>query len=134
MSMTQSVLVNTQFVYHFSDAELIGDMNSLTSSLNLELEPIMGKIQILSALSRIEGLSGNVKLITTFEQLRLSQITFSRRQEGDKMRNDIQIEYLPKQIVSLTSTTLFQGQKMAIDSSIATPFEKFSQTFNSAQS
>jgi hypothetical protein len=60
-------------------------MNSLTSSLNLELEPIMGKIQILSALSRIEGLSGNVKLITTFEQLRLSQITFSRRQEGDKM-------------------------------------------------
>ena len=109
------------------DAELIGDMNSLTSSLNLELEPIMGKIQILSALSRIEGLSGNVKLITTFEQLRLSQITFSRRQEGDKMRNDIQIEYLPKQIVSLTSTTLFQGQKMAIDFSIATPFEKFSR-------
>jgi hypothetical protein len=29
------------------------------------------------------------------------------------MRNDIQIEYLPKQIVSLTSTTLFQGQNMA---------------------
>jgi hypothetical protein len=27
-------------------------MNSLTSSLNLELEPIMGKIQILSALSK----------------------------------------------------------------------------------
>jgi hypothetical protein len=47
------------------DAELIGDMNSLTSSLNLELEPIMGKIQILSALSRIGGLSGNVKLITS---------------------------------------------------------------------
>jgi hypothetical protein len=67
------------------DAELIGDMNSLTSSLNLELEPIMGKIQIVSALNRIEGLSGNVKLITTFEQLRLSQITFFRRQEGNKL-------------------------------------------------
>jgi hypothetical protein len=58
MSMTQSVLVNTLRL----DAELIGDMNSLTSSLNLELEPIMGKIQIVSALNRIEGLSGNVKL------------------------------------------------------------------------
>jgi hypothetical protein len=34
---------------------------------------------------------------------------------------------LDKQIVSLTSTTLFQGQKMAIDFSIATPFEKFSR-------
>ncbi|XP_052103584.1 uncharacterized protein LOC127737090 [Mytilus californianus] len=107
-----------------TEMEFEGNMKSMTSSVSFELQPIVRRIRLLSTFNRIGGVSGNVRLETQYQQLPSSEITFSNRPENDKSRTDIKVEYLPGKIVSLTSRTLLDGQKLSADVSIATPFEK----------
>jgi hypothetical protein len=61
------------------DAELIGDMNSLTSSLNLELEPIMGKVKVVFTSEHISsifthcnyGIKSTISVCMSYRQLTL---------------------------------------------------------------
>ncbi|XP_071162849.1 uncharacterized protein [Mytilus edulis] len=107
-----------------TEMEFKGNMKSMTSSVSFELQPIVRKIRLSSTFNRIGGVSGNVRLETQYQQLPSSEITFSNRPENEKSRTDIKVEYLPGKIVSLTSRTLLDGQRLSADVSIATPFEK----------
>ncbi|XP_063427202.1 apolipophorins-like [Mytilus trossulus] len=107
-----------------TEMEFKGNTKAMTSSASFELQPIVRRIQLKSTFNRIGGVSGNVRLETQYQQLPASEITFSNRPENDKSRTDIKVEYLPGKIVSLTSRTLLDGQRLSADVSIATPFEK----------
>ncbi|VDI81965.1 Hypothetical predicted protein [Mytilus galloprovincialis] len=107
-----------------TEMEFKGNMKSMTSSVSFELQPIVRKIRLSSTFNRIGGVSGNVRLETRYQQLPSSEITFSNRPENEKSRTDIKVEYLPGKIVSFTSRTLLDGQRLSADVSISTPFEK----------
>jgi hypothetical protein len=71
---------------------------------SIEAKPLMNKIQLSSEWNSVNGLNGNIRLETPFEQVPYSQITLVSKPSSRLTSSELNIEYLPTQKINLKTS------------------------------